>query len=69
MVRKVRWSVGIALVLVVALTGTALAAVTWGTQNNIPGNYSWNYSNSMDYTGTPGQASFKLHGTYASDRT
>ena len=67
MVRNTRWSVGIALVLCVALAGTALAAITWGAQKPIPGTYAWNYSNSMDFTGTPGTTNFKLHDAFVSD--
>jgi hypothetical protein len=65
--RKAPWSLGIALVLCVALAGTALAAITWGPQKPIPGTFSWNYSNSMDLTGTPGTTSFKLHLAFVSD--
>jgi hypothetical protein len=65
--RKARWSVGIALMLCVALAGTALAAISWGPQKPIPGTYAWNYSNSMDFTGTPGTTNFKLHDAFVSD--
>ena len=67
MVKKIRWSTGIAAALVVALAGSATAAVTWGNKNPIPLGYSWNYSNSLDFTGAPGTASFKLHDAFISD--
>lgn len=67
MTRRLRWSAPVALVMVLALAGTALAAITWGAQGNIPGRYAWNYSNSLEFTGTPGTGSFKLHNIFASD--
>ena len=60
-------SVALAVILVLANAQASFAAVSWGAQRAIPGNYAWNYSNSLEYTGTPGAASFKLHEAYVSD--
>jgi hypothetical protein len=60
-------SIALAVVLILANAQAAFAAVSWGAQKAIPGNYAWNYSNSLDYTGTPGGASFKLHEAFVSD--
>ena len=63
-----RRSIALAVVLVLAIAQAAFAAVTWDTARTIiPGNYAWNYSNSMDYTGTPGTSNFKLHDAFISD--
>ncbi len=63
-----RRSAALAVVLVLAIAQVAFAAVAWDSApTTIPGNYAWNYSNSMDYTGTPGTSSFKLHDAYISD--
>ena len=67
--RMLTRSVALAVVFVLAVASVAFAAVTWGTRVALPGNYAWNYSNSMDYTGTPGTATFKLHEAYVSDAT
>jgi hypothetical protein len=69
MTRRLRWAAPLAIVMVLALAGSALAAITWGSQTNIPQRWAWNYSNSMEFTGTPGTASFKLHEIFASDAT
>jgi hypothetical protein len=53
--------------LVLALVGTAIAAVTYGARKAIPGNYAYNYSNSLDYTGTPGANSFRLQEAFVTD--
>ena len=66
--RMLRRSIALAVVMVMATASVAFAAVTWGgTRIALPGNYAWNYSNSMDYTGTPGTSTFKLHEAYVSD--
>jgi len=65
--RMLRRSIALAVVVVFASANIAFAAVTWGTRVALPGNYAWNYSNSMDYTGTPGTTNFKLHEAYVSD--
>jgi hypothetical protein len=62
-----RRSIALAVVVVFASANVALAAVTWGSRVALPGNYAWNYSNSLDYTGTPGTTNFKLHEAYISD--
>jgi len=63
-----RRSLAVAVVMVLASANVAFAAVSWGgTRIALPGNYAWNYSNSMDYTGTPGTSTFKLHEAYVSD--
>src|SRR4029079_14757179 len=63
-----RGSIALAVVLVLAIAQAAFAAVTWDSaRTTIPGNYAWNYSNSMDYTGTPGTSNFKLHDAFISD--
>ena len=68
MARRLRRSAPMALVMVLTIAGSALAAITWGTQSNISGRFTWNFSNSMDYTGTPGAGDFKLHDVFASDK-
>ena len=66
--RMMRRSIALAVVLVVAVAQAAFATVTWDTAlTTIPGNYAWNYSNSLDFTGTPGTSGFKLHDAYVSD--
>jgi hypothetical protein len=66
--RMVRRSTALAIVLVLAVAQAAFAAVTWdGARTTVPGDYSWNYSNSLEYTGTPGTSNFKLHDVYISD--
>lgn len=68
MSRMVRRSIALAVVFVLAIAQAAFAAVTWdGARTTIPGNYAWNYSNSLDYTGTPGTSNFKLHEVFVSD--
>jgi hypothetical protein len=63
-----RRSIALAVVLVLAIAQAAFAAVSWDSApTTIPGNYAWNYSNSMDYTGTAGTSSFKLHDAFISD--
>jgi hypothetical protein len=57
----------LAVALVIALASAALALVTYGARTAIPGNYAYNYSNSLDYTGTPGQANFRLQEAYVTD--
>jgi hypothetical protein len=69
MKRRLPFAGVIAIGLVLGLAGSALAAVTWGAQSAIPGSYSWNYSNSMDFTGTPGGTSFRLDDAFISDNT
>src|SRR5260221_4739354 len=60
--------VAIAITAVLALATQAMAAVTFGSQSNKLGTpYSWNYSNTLDSTGTGG--TLKLHHLYASDNT
>ena len=68
---RFRWSirVGVAAVAVVTLAGTALAAITWGAQNPVPGKFAWNYSNSLEFTGAPGTGTFLLHDAFVSDNT
>ncbi|MEP6759166.1 MAG: hypothetical protein ABJB55_08225 [Actinomycetota bacterium] len=65
--RTLRRSVALAVVLVLASANVAFAAVTWGSRVALPGNYAWNYSNSLDFTGTPGTTNFKLHEAFVSD--
>jgi hypothetical protein len=66
--RMLRRSIAVAVVMILASANVAFAAVTWGgTRIALPGNYAWNYSNSLDYTGTPGTTNFKLHEAYVSD--
>ena len=65
--RMLRRSIALAVVVVFTSANVALAAVTWGTRVALPGNYAWNYSDSLDYTGTPGTTNFKLHEAYVSD--
>ncbi|MEX0984298.1 MAG: sialidase family protein [Actinomycetota bacterium] len=67
MVRRIRSSAVLASVLVVALAGAALAVVAYGPREPIKGNYAYNYSNSMDFTGTPGAAGFRLHEAFVTD--
>ena len=67
MSRMLRRSIALAVVVVFASANIAFAAVTWGTRVALPGNYAWNYSNSLDYTGTPGTTNFKLHEAFVSD--
>jgi hypothetical protein len=63
---RFRYAVALSVAMVGFLVTTALAAVTFGAQNTtIAPAYSFNYSNSMDSTGTGG--SLKLHEAYASD--
>jgi hypothetical protein len=62
-------SIAVAVVLVLGMTQAAFGVVGWGAQTTLPGNYAWNYSNSLDYTGTPGTGSFKLHEAFVSDAT
>jgi len=69
MKRMVRRSIALAVVFVFATASVAFAAVSWGSRVTLPGNYAWNYSNSLDYTGTPGTGSFKLHEAFVSDAT
>ena len=65
--RMLRRSIAVAVVMVFASANIAFAAVTWGSRVALPGNYAWNYSNSLDYTGTPGTTNFKLHEAFVSD--
>src|SRR6186713_1140631 len=65
--RMLRRSIALAVVVVFASANVAFAAVTWGTRVALPGNYAWNYSNSLDYTGTPGTTNFKVHEAFVSD--
>jgi hypothetical protein len=66
--RMSRRSIALAVVLVVAFAQAAFAAVAWdSSRTTIPGNYAWNYSNSLDYTGTAGTSNFRLHEVYVSD--
>jgi hypothetical protein len=67
MSKMVRRSAALAVVLVLAAAQSAFAAVSWGSQVNLPGTSAWNYSNSLDYTGTPGTSNFKLHEANVSD--
>jgi hypothetical protein len=69
MTGRTRWSsrIGVGLLATVVMAGAALAAITWGAQTAIPGNYAWNYSNSLDFTGTPGGSDFRLHEAFVSD--
>jgi hypothetical protein len=69
MKRRLPFAGVIAIGLVLGLMGSALAAVTWGAQSAIPGAYTWNYSNSMDFHGTPGAAGFRLDEAFISDNT
>ncbi|TMK36120.1 MAG: exo-alpha-sialidase [Actinobacteria bacterium] len=48
---------------------TAASAVGWGTEHGIPGAYSWNYGDSLDFSGTPATPSFRLHDVFISDAT
>jgi hypothetical protein len=57
------------LLAVVLTAQAALAAVTFGARQAIPGNYAYNYSNSLDYTGTPGTSGFRLHEAFVTDAT
>ena len=69
MLRKARRATGLAMVLAVALTGSALAAISFGAENTIPKNYTWSYSNSLEFTGTPGADGFRVHNVLVSDAT
>ena len=61
---------GVALLVVVLTAGTALASVAYpNPRRAIPGNYAYNYSNSLDFTGTPGTAGFRLHDAFVTDGT
>ena len=51
MLRSARKAAGLAVVLAVALTGSALAAVSFGGENSVPKNYGWSYSNSLEFNG------------------
>ena len=64
-----RRSVILAVALAMMLPGTASSAVSWGTQHGIPGAYSWNYGNSLDFSGIPADPSFRLHDAFISDAT
>jgi hypothetical protein len=64
-----RRSVILAVALALILPGTASSAVSWGTQHAIPGAYSWNYGNSLDFSGIPADPSFRLHDVFISDAT
>src|SRR5215470_1426952 len=59
--RHLSWSLPLALALSVLLAGTALAAITFGTQTNVGPIYTWNYGNSLEST------SSKLEALWASD--
>jgi len=67
--RTLHRSIAVAVVMILASANVAFAAVSWGSRVALPGNYAWNYSNSLDYTGTPGTSTFKLHEAYVSDAT
>lgn len=67
MVRRLVSTLALTSAIVFALAPTASAAVAYGGRTNLPGGYAWNYSNSMDYTGTPGGGSFKLHDAFTTD--
>jgi hypothetical protein len=56
-------AVGLVLLFAVA----ASSAIGWGKQHGIPGAYSWNYGDSLDFSGTPADPSFKLHDVFISD--
>jgi hypothetical protein len=62
-----RRSVILAVGLLLTLAGTASSAISWGKQHSIPRAYSWNYGDSMDFSGTPGDPSFRLHDVFISD--
>ena len=64
-----RRSVIFAVALVLVLAGTASPTVGWGKQYAIPGTYSWNYGNSLDFSGIPADPSFRLHDVFISDAT
>lgn len=57
-------SVGIALLLSLALAGQALAAVAWSTPKVAGGNYSWNGGYALARTGI---SPLYLHAIYATD--
>src|SRR5204863_7854278 len=65
--RSVRGA-ALALALVVAHTATALAAIAWGPQTDLPRSYSWNYGDALDFTGKPGPG-FRLTDVFVSDAT
>jgi hypothetical protein len=68
MSKLMRRSIALAVVIVVGVAQAAFATVAWDSgPTTIPGNYAWNYSNSLDYTGTPGTSNFKLQDAYISD--
>jgi len=69
MAPMIRRSVLPAVALVLALAGTASSAVTWGASHGIPGAYSWNYGNSLDFSGIPADPSFRLQDAFISDAT
>jgi hypothetical protein len=70
MVRRIRWSAVLATILVMGLAAVALAAVAYPDPRvAIPGNYAYNYSNSLDFTGDPGTAGFRLHDAWTTDGT
>ncbi|MDP9302778.1 MAG: glycoside hydrolase [Actinomycetota bacterium] len=62
-----RGSVIVAVGLVLTLAGTASSAISWGKQRGIPRAYSWNYGDSLDFSGTPADPSFRLHDVFISD--
>jgi hypothetical protein len=60
--------VALAFTLLVAHTVTAVAAITWGPQTDLPRSYSWNYGDALDFTGKPGPG-FRLTDVFVSDAT
>jgi len=57
----------LAVGLVLSFAGTASSAIGWGKQRSIPGAYSWNYGDSLDFSGTPADPGFELHDVFVSD--
>jgi hypothetical protein len=57
----------LAVGLVLSFAGTASSAIGWGKQHSIPGAYSWNYGDSLDFSGTPADPGFELHDVFVSD--
>jgi hypothetical protein len=64
-----RRSVILAVGLVLTLAGAASSAISWGKQHGIPRAYSWNYGDSLDFSGTPADPTFRLLDAFISDAT
>src|SRR5256885_996169 len=65
--RRSRRAVVLVVGLILMPAPAAASAIGWGTQYGIPGAYSWNYGDSLDFSGAPATPGFGLHDVFISD--